>query len=224
MAYAASTATDFAKLMAKSMPVQDVRVHICDEIARIMWMAAPWRWTLGSLASFVLAPDTQDYTFTKPGDFLYLSRAYIFDGKQNKDLEIVGTLPDAVWTPGMPSKIAYMSSGGDKLRFEPVPSASGASQRVITLYKKTYTPITVANIATAGALLFPDEWASVFEEGVLWKVYQYADDQRAGTAQVSGDGQIQYNGQLGVFMAALQVMKETEKPLLIYPGFPAQKS
>jgi hypothetical protein len=220
--YVPSTATTFAKVLVKSMTLDDVRVAVCDSVVKIMWMAAPWRWTLGDLPVVTPVANTQDYTFTKPADFLFIERSYIWDGKQINDLSVEGLLPTDATAVGPTKKICYLNDGADKLRLYPTPGTFVGTRRLITQYKKTYTPITSGNIGSAGALIFPDEWTWVFEEGVLWKAYSYADDARAGSAQVV-DGKIQYTGQCGIFFAGLEEMRRAEKPHLIYPGVPQMR-
>ena len=56
-----------------------------------------------------------------------------------------------------------------------------------------------------------DEWFWVYTAGVLWKAYQWGDDQRAGGVTLGANGAPQYTGQLGNFRDGLRIMAEREK-------------
>jgi len=220
---APDSAFDFAKTMIKKMPLQDIKIRVLDSINKIIWMAAPWRWTIGSLTALNLAASTQDYAITLPADFLYAVRSYITDGaKPTRELSIESALPTAVVLVGQPTRISFTGAGGSgNARVSPkVPADHPASptQQIITLYKKTSPLITSGNAATGGVLVMDDEWWWVYEAGVLWLAYLYADDARAGGAQVDPmSGRVQYTGQRGTFEGALIQMKEREKLWLVDP-------
>jgi hypothetical protein len=201
--YVPSTATDWAALMIKGMLFTNVRVAAADKIAKIMWQAAPWSWTVGNLSSVNLSAGTSDYTVTIPADFQTLTLAYTWDGNKKTDLMPMATLPASLPQTGMPRFVTKFATG---LRISPKPTTlpSGVTTSIIALYKKTYTPITSGNIASAGALLMPDEWTWVFEEGILWQAYLYSDDDRA------------YK-QREAFFQALGEMKKTENLLVEEP-------
>lgn len=220
--YIPQTAIDFVTSMVKGMPFTvDVGTVSADRISKIVWTAAPWSWTLGSLDPAVsIVASTQDYTITKPADFYYLERSYLWDGNKEIDLNIEASLPTLVTTPGIPSRVALIAGVSTKLRFAPIPTKAYTN---VNLYKKTYPAITSLNVATPGALILPDEWAWVYEQGMLWQAYLYADDRRAGEATISNDGKRQYTGQLGMFMAALQEMRESEKALIRSPSGDQQR-
>ncbi len=222
--YAPQDAITYAKTMIKSMPIDvtansgNWQYQTCDYISSLMWLAAPWTWTIGTLPTVTVIASTIDYTVTPPADFLYLLKAYISEGSLTNELKIVPSLPATVTQIGNPSQVAYLAATNN-LRISPVPPAT-YSKTLLMLYKKLPTKITVSNFATAGSLNIPDCYYPVFQEGVLWLSYLYADDQRAGTATVNEEGKTQYTQQLGVFMAALAEMRRSEKLLLDYPQVP----
>lgn len=216
--YVPSDATDFATRMVKGMTFSDVRVRVADAISKTIWMAAPWRWTVGSVdPNVAIVNGTTDYTFTIPTDFLYLVRSYIWDGTTEKPLKIESTIPTASLVEGVPSRITYVDSL-QKVRVDPVPRLSGTTRTLVNLYKKKATAITESNIDSPGVLAMPDEWSWVFEEGVLWKAWEFADDDRAGTSQRSSDGKFTHTGQCARFWAAVDEMRAAEKLLLQWPG------
>lgn len=73
--YAPAEAFTYAKSYVKNMPLEAVGPPLLDEVSKIIWMHAPWRWTLGALPATTLTSSTQDYTIVAPSDFLFL-----FDG------------------------------------------------------------------------------------------------------------------------------------------------
>jgi len=206
-------AITLAREFIKSEPLERVQVRICDQVAKMIWMAAPWTWTVGNLSTATMVVNQSDYTIGSfPADFLYLHRALLHNttgGKMIRRLTIAENLPtQASEIPGIPRVIAY--AGSSVVRVYPVYGTSGlpgTTTKLISWYKKAMPATTAATIDTAGSLVMDDEWSWVFEEGVLWKAYQYAFDQRAGGATTDSKGNAQYTGQLGAFMAALETMK-----------------
>jgi hypothetical protein len=194
-------------------------------VNKILWMAAPWRWTLGSLTPFSLASGTQDYSITLPSDFLYIYDAYITDGaKTGRELSVEPFLQSNVGLVGQPSEIAYVGVDGNVtghgiFRVAPIPATQPTSNapEVYSRYKKTAPIITASNQGTPGVLIFDDEWFWVYQAGVTWLAYLYSDDQRAGSWQVDANGRAAYTGQLGVFQGAISWMREREKLPLLEP-------
>jgi hypothetical protein len=203
----------YVKTMVKNMPLEDVQTRMLQDIANTMWMAAPWRWSLGSITPFPLVSNTRDYTVSLPGDFLKLQSGYInVAGDTNRPLHITSFLSPDQTTVGQFNDISLIPGTPNKLRINPTPGTLAADQTntVILLYKKSCPVLTKQNVDTGGILLFDDEWTWVYEEGLLWWAYRYADDDRAGTTTATNDGKIQYNGQKGVFMASLMDMRNGE--------------
>jgi hypothetical protein len=96
-------------------------------------------------------------------------------------------------------------------RFDVTPQVSqGQIIQLLGEYQILPTKVTNSNLATP--FPFPDEYFNVMEAGLLWRIYQLLDDPRAGTAQMSKNGQVieQYSGQMGVFMNMLKEMARTE--------------
>ncbi len=216
--YKPQRAFDYAKSFIKDMPIgrDNLAVTICDDISKHLWMAAPWRWTLGSYPNFTLVADTPTYAgITIPADYLRLESAYLTDGsKTPRPLTIEPFLPEFVTIKGQVSRIAVDTSppSSHTIRVSPVPGTlTSPAPVVVTSYKKVAPDITAAAMNTAGVQVFDDEWFWVFQEGVLWKAYLYADDARAGNIRVDAKGNIEYTGQRAAFEAAIEFMKKNEK-------------
>lgn len=209
-----SDAFDYCKRMIKSMPLDQVLVRGINRVASHMWMYAPWRWTLASTPTFNLASNTQDYTINYPADWLYAVTATIADGTSpERDLRIVPVLPTNVGLVGQPSMISYPAAAGTAsgtVRVFPKTATISGTQTVLGLYKKVMTQFTAATVWSS-TMPFDDEWFWVFEEGLLWQAYLFADDRRAGEAVFDEKtGAVKFNGQRGNFEAALLVMSERE--------------
>lgn len=209
--YAPSDAFTYAKTMVKNEPLDDVKISILDDALKMLWHAAPWRWSVGVFSTTTLVANTQDYTVTVPADFLYLQEAYITNenGDSPRHLKVVPVRP-AGGSPGQPSEVSLTST---TLRLYPKPGTikTGDTLKVLATYKKLCPNVTVSNVSVAGTQVFDDDWFWVFKSGVLYHAYQYADDQRAGGATIGSNGSWQFTGQRGVFETNLQLMREREK-------------
>ena len=96
-------------------------------------------------------------------------------------------------------------------RFALAPQVStGQIIQLLGEYQTTITKVTNTNLNTP--FPFPDHYFNVLDAGLLWKVYQLTDDPRAGTMQVSKNGNVmeQATGQVGVFQSTLKEMARTE--------------
>lgn len=211
-------AFDLCKLFIKNEPFETCVPRILDDVNKIMWMAAPWSWTIGTLTNIALVSNTQDYTLAPPADFLYLIHSYVSSTDQaTKHLEIMPTLPATVVVSGVIDFISYQ--GSSTFRISPNPGTlASPTKYIVSFYKKASTAIIASNQATAGTLPFPDDWFPVYEAGVLWLAYLYADDNRAGSCSIDSKGNMQYTGQAAVFRSMIQDMKDRE-PL---PSFSAE--
>lgn len=208
-------AFQYAKSFVKGMTLEDVSVEILDEVNKMIWMAAPWRWTLGSLPATQLVSNTPDYTIITPDDFLFLFDGYISDGSNVfRNLIFEPTLPSDVVIKGDTSRIAYMGSNLYRLYPRPGTIPTSPGRQMLLRYKKISPVITNETQFDPGFLEMDDEWFWVFTAGVLHKAYQWADDSRAGSVTLA-DGKVQYSGQLAVFRDGIRLMAEKEKlPLL----------
>lgn len=203
---------DYVKYLVKNMPLETIQTRLMDDVSKIMWNYAPWRWTIGTFSPITVTATTRDFNVVSPPtDFLYLTKAYLSNGQQNLDLKPVAALPATPTIKGTPNYITYLPAGPQVRIYPPFGSLpAGETWNLQVYYKKQSPVLTKATLSTAGVLLFDDEYFWVYQEGVLYRAYFYADDPRAGTATVNSKGDIQYSGQLGIFMAALAEMRRME--------------
>lgn len=210
----ANDAFNQAKTYMRGMPLEDVQYRVLDAALKMVWMADAWRWTIGSLTNFNLSDSTQDYAYGGglPADYLYTWRAYLTNGNTTQGLHVDPSLPTlVVQSGGWPTHICRVP-GAATFRFFPKPGIlGGETVTVIQSYKKTAPLITAGNAGSAGVLVMDDEWFPVYFECVLYQAMKYGFDNRAGTAQINEQsGEMVYNGQLGVAMAAIDNMRKRE--------------
>lgn len=229
--YTPANAVAVAKSLIKKMSLDTttnptVAYQIADAANSLMWYAAPWYWTLGQLGNVTLTASAQDYaTAQQPTDFLYLHRCQVTDGANLNEVTPVAQLPTTEVQIGNPSQVSQIFTSGTNLgvRFWPRPSA-GEARIAVLQYKRSPSVISSTLFATSSAFAWPDVYYPVYQEGVLWAAYRWADDQRAGGAETDENGKTTYTGVLGSFMAMLHDMRRAEKlPLLNTPQQPQLK-
>lgn len=212
-------AFDYAKNFIGNMDLERLLPRLLDDVNKMFWVYAPWRWSLALLPPITLASNTQDYAVTLPSDFLYLYDILQLDGKSTRHIKPSAIYPQTgVLRAGQIGSAAVMTvSAQTVLRVDPTPGTiplGASSQKLISIYKQISPVIDKDTMYVAGSLLIPDEFFWVYQEGVLWKAMQWAQDPRAGETQFQG-GQIKYSGQRAAFEAALATCAQQEKLYLI---------
>jgi len=215
-------AVEYAKRYIKNMPLEDptILTEIVNDAHCYMWAYAPWSWSVGSMPTFTLTANFSDYSVNIPTDFLYAFDAFLIDGlKVERELTTVSILPADVGFVGQPNYVYYFGTAGASGtgRVAPKPAQVTGTQTVIAKYKRTPTLYTPSTVYT-GTMPFDDVYFNVYREGVLWKAYLYADDRRAGDANIDPkSGRVAFSGQRAVFEAALEIMKQREPQILANP-------
>ena len=213
--YTAYNAFEYAKQFIGNMDLERLAPGLLNDVSKMFWGYAPWRWTLGLMPQITLVSDTQDYAVTLPDDFLYLYDILQLDGKTTRHLKPTAIFPQTgVLRAGQAGSAAIMSiNGTDTLRIDPTPGtipSTAPSQKLISIYKKTAPEVTKTTMYTAGFLEIPDDFYWVYREGVIWKAMTWAQDPRAGDVKVQG-GQVAFSGQRAAFEAALLTCAQQEK-------------
>jgi hypothetical protein len=194
---------------------QEQTVMLLDQTYSAFWTAKPdWYWSMATLTAIALVNGQQDYTVTNTDVLRYSGSYRITQTDSTPDrsipLDVVEHLEPDLTSASADSirAICYVPSIS-KLRLDKAVSVTGTNAYQIDgSYQKIPTKIKFGNLATAFA--FPDHYFECFCEGYLYKLYKYTNDQRAGTLQVSKSGDRQYTGQLGLFMAKMQEVMESE--------------
>lgn len=226
----AQDALDSAKQMVKDMPLQRVWGAIAQDASNYIWTAGPWRWTLGVLTPITLTAAAQEFTVASPpSDFLRLEQCYTSDGTSLNRVQPVSSLPTSSTLTRVPTYVAISgitAATPSQIRFDALypPIPSGSTPKFWAWYKKII-PDVQDNLTTPGALVMDDDYYQIFREWVLYYAYRYADDQRAGGANVTvnaqGDRQLAYSGQLAVARAALEELRREELVLYDFPITPS---
>lgn len=222
-------ALDFVKELCKGMPLERIDVRLLDDANKMMWMASPWRWTLGVLTPITVVAGQTDYNVLSAPALVYPVKAYLTNGQTIRPLEIEPVLPATPGIKGQTNKIAYIppiapaTTGVVRLNPPMTSINAGETWTINVWYKKPSPTITRSNFNTAGVLEFDDEYFWVYMDGVLYRAYYYADDPRAGAATMQSNGALSYSGQLGIFHAGLQQMREMEPMLQQFSRPPDQE-
>lgn len=213
-----------AAIMLKNQPVVQLQQSILQDASSMLWLAAPWRWSLDVVTPFVAVGGSQDFVFTLPADWLRFERGWLQDSSKAQELQPCATQPVST-LPSQPVYFSYLRSGSsDLIRLNgvlpPVGSGQTGNASFYAVYKKVAPDLT-NTFNTPGALQMDDSYFWVYRQLVLYFAYLYGDDTRAGSATtvMSPDGkvQVQYSGQLGVAHAAIEFMRITENVSAIYP-------
>lgn len=204
---------DLVREYGHGIPVSAVDSQIVDLINSKVYTARPWRWTIQQISSAItLVDDTQDYN--APTNIYRLTRAFLRRTDITPD-QVFPLEPVELLYPNYQkqshvtiTKIALDYPSG-QLRLECPPVISGSM--VVQIegdYQPHPTKITDSNLTTN--FWFPDQYFPVMVEGVKWKIYQLADDPRAGNVVVDRAGRRSFTGQLAIFMSELSSMMEAE--------------
>lgn len=208
-------ALDYAKEWIKSMPFERVWEKVSQDASSMIWTAAPWRWSISTLPNTALTSGVQDYTISVPGDFLKLERCFVTDTVTTREVKPVSTIPASAILTSYPNYVARIK-GTSTLRFDSLfqpLSGQAVTNYLVAWYRVTAPIINNGNLTSAGVLVMDDDWYWVYRACVLYFAYLYADDARAGGARVTvteGKRQLDYSGQLGVAMAAIETMRNDE--------------
>lgn len=208
--------------LQKGMSFGGNEVTYCDKVGSAIYNYRPWFWKLTTIAggTIPLVDGTQDYSV--PANVnritnLYLKRTDVtpaatreLDIAQDLAVDLVPRSPYAI-------RCAGLQAGVGLIRLEAaVAIPTGTAWEIDGIFKINYARVA----ATTDTLWFPDHYAQVPVEGLLYWSYRRADDSRAGTAQRAENGRTVYTGQLAVFMEALNAMAKDQDDQGIQSVFP----
>lgn len=214
--YSPQDALNLVQNFAHGVPISNVQANVCDMVHSMLWVFYPWRWSVASLTPITCVNGVQDYVPTNTDILrplkLRMVRTDITPieyremgllANLSPELSRMGgldTVTSAGWFPsGNIIRLLYAASVGGTQ----VLQIQGEYQQI---------PIKITNSNLSTPFLFPDHFFNTFVEGLKWKIYQLADDPRAGAIQYSKNGSMNrtYTGQLGMFMDATLAMARTE--------------
>lgn len=211
--YSPAQAVDLCVEYLHGYPVTNVQARACDIINSWIWTAYPWRWTLKNMTPFSLTNGVQDYA-AAPVDMLRIIDARIvrtdLTPSPSKELLMKNYLS--------PESVSRGFAGLSLMAFEPAAGVLRLDARVATQAPEVlqvqgryqFLPPRITDADLDSIFYFPDVYFDCYVEGLKWKFYQLADDDRAGQAVSGKNGVTNYSGQLGMFIGALERMKESE--------------
>lgn len=213
--FAPQDAIDMAKAMNHKIPILPIQVYCVNQVNSMIWTAAPWTWTQAALTAITpLINGTQDYAHSQTDLYrivnLRLARTDLSPVKYQELTQKTHLGVELERKAGIDGIRNFSFEPAiNKIRLDYAASVGGTA--VLALqgeYQKKPTAITQSTLTTV--LTQPDEYFNVFLAGVRWMFYDLADDSRAGTSQEVTLGRKVFSGQLGVFMAFLDAMKQAE--------------
>ncbi len=223
----------YAKRFVKNFKIDDsdLKIRVLNAANHRLHMFAPWEWAAEQVtldADPALVNGTADYDFTvnSPDTYFDILKAELFHTTDNRaePLKPVTLLPSQDRHNGTPKLISRVDS--NTLRLYPIPQMGTSAPDLICwmrlknpeIVEDSGSPPATANDSASDGLLFPDEWFWVYSEIVLLYAMRFADDPKAGSAnvRVNTDGQIvkEYTGQFGVVQDALTYMASKEDMLI----------
>ena len=205
--YTYANLVTLADNMVSGIATSGIDVTAIDVINSIFWCYPyPWRWSTASLTALSLSDGTQDYTVTETTVFQIVSGRIVRTDTtpdQYKDVMIMKWIePDLNYKVSFPNfnSVAYLNiADANKIRLPGAISIpSGMTVQFQGEYKKNPTKLT----ATSSTIVFPDHYAHVFIQGLIWYYYKFTKNKMMGTSQLI-NGQVMYTGALGEFHDAL---------------------
>jgi hypothetical protein len=211
--YTYQNMVDLVQRLVKGIPVSDIDEVVVDQIDAMIWNIYPWSWTRNQLIAIPLTDGVQDYAYTNE-DLYRVLTPRITDKTTGppykyRDLRMTrwlepSTTQKLAW-PGF--QLMCWDRSHDQFRLESAASVPGSTLLYIE-GEYQFQHVKVEDLSDV--CVFPDWYAQIFTEGLLWMLYRFADDKRAGSWMVVG-GRYQATGQLGTFMAALQQAIDNEE-------------
>src|SRR4051812_39773357 len=114
-------ALNYAMRFVGNMPLTDTSLitRIMDDASKMLWMRAPWRWSLAYMSVVSLVNDTQDVATTVASDLLYIESCVARLGDEQWDIKPAAVLPVDTNKKGKPSQVTPIFTGTPGLRFWP---------------------------------------------------------------------------------------------------------
>ena len=210
----------------KGIPLTKVNVEICDFVSQEMYVEYPWKQTIVNTANGMipLIDSQQDYPCSAPNILRPLRAELVrldVTPHYHRDLSIVRDLGKDLYPRSYVtiSEVSLQQAIG-MFRLNAAVNVPTGMQLELRLDYQI-DPIKIT--ALTQPLWFQDHYAVVALEGLLYWVYKFTDDSRAGAAQTDAFGRIiGYTGQLGTYKGALQRMKMAEDFGFTDSVFPAE--
>ena len=214
--YTYADAINFVRPQVPATAEDQKAATMCNIATNLIWNAFDWRETIEILPPFWLSPWVQDYgapLVIVPSDFLGLRTAQLTDLSNVPPAKYpirVMKFLEPTHMKTLPHAISYEPSVESFRVFPRVPNGLGSSRfKIDGTYKKRPTLVTASNY-TATNLPFDDLYFQVWIEVIRWAAFSAVGDSRAGQAVKTPQGGINYSGQIGTAIAAINAMAENE--------------
>jgi hypothetical protein len=204
--------TNRVRTFVRNLPVGNDWTICCDMVAGQMYTAYPWKESLQNIAATLLplVDGKQDYSV--PTNIYRFTKLSLVRTDVNPDvyreIDVADDL-DIDLNPrswGM-IRSGCLQGGFGTLRLDSaVAVPTGQTIEIQGVFQINPNKVS----ALTDGMFFKDQYVNVAFAGLLHYAYRLNDDDRAGTAQTTSQGQIAYTGQLGIFMAGLEQMKSAE--------------
>lgn len=200
---------------SKGLPASTVATQCCDFISSEMYIEYPWKQTITNTASgkIPLLDSVQDYSAEAPNIMrpvkAWLKRTDVIPF-QTIDLDVKKDISvDLYPRSWMAVRNVSLQQSIGLFRLESAVNIP-TGQQVELCFDYQANPVKVEGLSQI--IWFPDHFAFVAMQGLLYWLYQLGDDARAGSAQTDATGRIVgYTGQLGTYKGALNRMKAGEE-------------
>lgn len=212
--YLWSDAINTVKRLCKSIPVPEGdQIKYSQIVSSKMWTAYPWKESKTTIAAGLLPLVDGHQDYSTPANFYLLTKGSIIrtdttpnqtrelDVVQESDVDLVSRSPYAI------QSIASQAGVG-QLRLESaVQISTGTTWEIRGEFQNNPDKID----SLSKPLWTHDHYFDASVAGLLYYFYKQADDARAGNIVMDQDsGKIRYTGQLGEWMAWIQLMKSAE--------------
>jgi hypothetical protein len=211
--YTAQNAYDDAVAFSMNIAIPSAsQIRMVDLLHSEIWIAYPWEWTLSTLTAIPLSDGVQDYALSgSDSTFRRLTKAWLTRTDTTPD-QYFGPLAIRTWLPPELSvelttrhqAIAYQRVATNlRLRLDySVNLPSGVVVRIDGEFAANPTRIT----SLSTTFSWPDEFYPVLVNGLVYHIYRWSGDRRAGDVRVDRRGNRVYSGALAAYKDALQTM------------------
>jgi len=213
--YTFQNAYDIATVASSSTAITTAaQIGIADMVNKEIWKFLPWSFTSSNLTSISLSASVQDYTISNTDVYkltkLWLTRTDTAPD-QYKMLNLWQYLPPNLQvqqTFNGHRGIAYIKEGtNDRLRLEySVNLPTDVTVQIDGEYQ--YNPTNVT--ALSSSIAYDDRHIDVVVNGLIYYIYRFTNDVRAGEMRIDRSGNRAYTGAFGTYMNSLQAMADTE--------------
>ena len=231
--YSPQDAINSAQEFVKGIPIDTtIGPQIADIIQTTIWNFYPWQFSIKKttkVGGAFLTDGVQDISGV-PADmksliWCRLTRTDLPDGKRFRELTPVERL-DPFDEPvkfdyTLHEFIAYVPEVPAFRLETPLRIQTGTELTQLDIeYQQIPTKLISSNLSTSFPLM-TDWYFNTFFDGILWRLYVFANDRRQGGMQINKQGMVTYTGQMGCFYNSLIEQAQMERARYVQLRYPA---